>query len=68
MAEVKKAEVTKKKSWFHRLKSEFNKIIWTDKETLVKQTIAVIAITTIVAVMIVMVDEVAMSIVNVLTH
>ena len=33
------------KSWFKGLKAEFKKIIWPDKETLVKQTIAVIIIT-----------------------
>ena len=68
MAEVKKVEETKKKSWFQGLKSEFKKIIWTDRDTLVKQTIAVIAITAIIGLMILVVDEVAMNVVNLLTH
>ena len=34
-------EKTKKKSWFKGLKAEFKKIIWPDKKTLVKQTVAV---------------------------
>ena len=68
MAEVKKADATKKKSWFKGLKSEFNKIIWTDRDTLIKQTIAVIAITAIIGLMILVVDEVAMNIVDILTH
>ena len=68
MAEVKKADAIKKKSWFKGLKSEFNKIIWTDRDTLIKQTIAVVAITALIAIMILVVDEVAMNIVDVLTH
>jgi len=68
MAEVKKVAETKKKSWFKGLKSEFNKIIWTDRDTLIKQTIAVVAITALIAIMILVVDEVAMNIVDVLTH
>lgn len=35
-------EKAKKKSWFKGLKAEFKKIIWPDKKTLVKQTVAVI--------------------------
>ena len=34
-------EKQKKKSWFKGLKAEFKKIIWPDKKTLVKQTVAV---------------------------
>ena len=35
-------EKPKKKSWFKGLKAEFKKIIWPDKKTLAKQTVAVI--------------------------
>ena len=35
-------EKAKKSSWFKGLKAEFKKIIWPDKKTLVKQTVAVI--------------------------
>ena len=38
-----KAKKTQKKSWFQGLKSEFNKIVWTDKATLAKQTVVVSA-------------------------
>ena len=31
-----------KKSWFQGLKAEFNKIVWTDRETLMKQSVVVI--------------------------
>ena len=66
MAEVKNVEGTKKKSWFKGLKSEFNKIIWTDRDTLIKQTIAVVCITALAGVLIMVIDEVAMDIVNLL--
>ncbi len=33
-----------KKSWFKGLKAEFRKIIWPDKETLAKQTAAVVSV------------------------
>ena len=35
-------EKVKKTSWFKGLKAEFKKIIWPDKKTLAKQTVAVI--------------------------
>lgn len=34
-------EQTNKKSWFKGLKAEYKKIIWPDKKTLAKQTVAV---------------------------
>ena len=46
-----------KKNWFQGLKSEFNKIVWTDRPTLVKQTVAVTVITVILAVMISIMDS-----------
>ncbi|MCI8599598.1 MAG: preprotein translocase subunit SecE [Lachnospiraceae bacterium] len=36
------AEKAPKKSWFKGLKAEFKKIIWPDKKSLTKQTIAVV--------------------------
>ena len=36
-------EKAPKKSWFKGLKAEFKKIIWPDKKSLTKQTIAVVA-------------------------
>jgi len=67
MAEVKKADGTVKKSWFKGLKSEFNKVIWTDRSTLIKQTIAVVCITAIVALLILVIDTVGMDIIDLLT-
>lgn len=54
----------KKKSWFTGLKSEFNKIIWTDKVTLGKQTVAVVSITIVLGAIITVLDSVMLQLVN----
>ena len=41
----KSAGKGQKKSWFQGLKSEFGKIIWTDRNTLIKQTVVVVIVT-----------------------
>ena len=46
-----------KKSWFHGLKAEFRKIVWTDRPTLAKQTVVVVIITIILAVVISVMDS-----------
>ncbi|WP_041703792.1 preprotein translocase subunit SecE [Lachnoclostridium phytofermentans] len=51
-------EKAPKKSWFKGLKSEFKKIIWPDKESLAKQTVAVVVISTILAIVIGIVDQI----------
>ena len=48
----KSAGTGQKKKWFQGLQSEFKKIVWVDRPTLVKQTIAVVAITVVLAVII----------------
>ena len=55
---------TKKESFFKNLKGEFKKIIWTDKKSLAKQTVAVIVISVILCVMITLVDSGALALVN----
>ena len=45
-----------KKSWFKGLKAEFRKIIWPDKNTLAKQTTAVVAVSVILGALIAVVD------------
>lgn len=52
----KSAGKGQKKSWFQGLQSEFKKIVWTDRNTLVKQTVAVVAITVILSVIISIMD------------
>ena len=60
MGEITTANTTQekapKKSWFKGLKSEFKKITWPDKETLVKESAAVIVITVILGLAIAVVD------------
>ena len=45
-----------KKSWFKGLKAEFRKIIWPDKETLAKQTAAVVSVSVALGIIIAIVD------------
>ena len=45
-----------KTSWFTGLKAEFDKIIWPDKKSLGKQTVAVIVVSVIVGVIIAVLD------------
>ena len=47
-----------KKSWFKGLKAEFKKIIWPDKDSLVKQSAAVVVITIILGAVIALLDAV----------
>ena len=39
---------TLKRSWFQELKAEFHKIVWPDKNSLIKESIAVIVIAIII--------------------
>jgi preprotein translocase subunit SecE len=43
MGDTVKSEGVKKKSFFKGLKSEFKKVVWPDKTTVKKQTIAVVS-------------------------
>ena len=49
-------EKTAKKGFFHKVKSEFKKIVWPDKDTLIKQSAAVIVITIVLGVIISLID------------
>ena len=52
-------ETTEKKqtkSWFKGLKGEFKKIIWPDKKTLAKQTVAVTVFSVVLGMIIAVVD------------
>ena len=44
MGETVKTAKAPKRSWMDGLKAEFKKIIWPDKKSLVRQTVAVVAI------------------------
>jgi len=54
----------KKLSFWQGVKQEWQKIIWTDRRTLVKQTILVVVISIIMGVMIVVVDRAAQQLVD----
>lgn len=47
---------TQKESWFKGLKAEFRKIVWPDKNTLAKQTTAVVAVSVVLGALISVVD------------
>ena len=49
-------EKTPKTSWFHGLKQEFAKISWTDRKSVVKQTIAVVSVSVVVGLIIAVLD------------
>ena len=66
MAESAKKEKAPKKSWTKGLKSEFHKIIWTDKKTLARQTVAVVSITVVLSVLITVLDSVVLEFINLL--
>ncbi len=56
MADSAKKEKTSKPSFFKGVKAEFKKIIWPDKESLLKQSIAVVCISVVVGVIIAIID------------
>ena len=49
-------EKTPKTSWFYGLKQEFRKISWTDRKSVVKQTIAVVSVSVVVGLIIAVLD------------
>ena len=63
---AQKKDKSKKKSWTKGLKSEFNKIIWTDRKTVAKQTTAVVAITVFLGVVIAILDSAVLELINLL--
>lgn len=58
MGENAKSNTAPKKSWFKGLKAEFQKIIWPNKESVAKQTLAVIIVSVILCVIIAFLDAV----------
>lgn len=56
MGENSNIEKTPKKSWFHGIKIEFDKIIWPDQKSLVKHTAAVVAVSLVLGVIISILD------------
>lgn len=58
MSEIAKSEGTPKKSWFTGLKAEFKKIVWPNKESVIKQTVAVVVVSIILCIVIALLDAV----------
>ena len=56
MGETEKVEKAPKQSWFTGLKDEFKKIIWPEQKSLVRQTVAVVAVSVIVGLIIALMD------------
>ena len=61
------AEKKAKPGFFKGVKVEFKKIIWPDRQATVKQSIAVVAISVVVGVIIALLDYVVLNGVNFLT-
>ena len=53
-----KTEKTQKKSWFKGLQAEFRKVIWPDKNALVKQTTAVVTVSVLLGAIITVIDAI----------
>ena len=56
MGETEKLLKAPKKSWFTGLKAEFNKIIWPDKQSLARQTTAVVVVSVVLGLIIALLD------------
>ena len=56
MGENDKAGSAQKESWLNGVKAEFSKIIWPSKESLARQTTAVIIVSLVVGLIIAMLD------------
>lgn len=58
--DLKTAKVSKhpgKKSFFSQVKAEFKKIIWSSRQSLLRQTVAVIVTTVVLGAIIVLIDN-----------
>ena len=64
--DAEKKQKAPKKSWTQGLQTEFKKIIWPDRPTLVKQTVAVVAVTAVLGVIIAVIDSGVLQLFNLL--
>ncbi len=53
-----KSEKAQKTSWFKGLKAEFKKVVWPDKNTLAKQTTAVVSVSVLLGALIAVIDAI----------
>jgi preprotein translocase subunit SecE len=66
MGHTDNVEKAPKTSWFEGLKTEFSKIIWPERESVVRQTIAVVAVSVVTGLIIALLDWVIQYGVNIL--
>ena len=62
----KSAGKSQKKSWFQGLQSEFRKIVWTDRNELIKQTIVVVCVSSFCGLLISVMDSFILEGINLL--
>ena len=62
----KSADKSQKKGFFQGVQAEFKKIIWTDRSTLIKQTIVVLIVTILLGVIISVMDAGILECINLL--
>ena len=62
----KSAGKGQKRNWFQGLQSEFKKIVWTDRSTLLKQTIVVVCVSIVLCVLISVMDSFILEGINLL--
>ena len=67
MGETASNEKAPKTDFIKGLKAEFNKIIWPDKDTLLKQSVAVVIVSIVMGIIISLIDVAAQYGVNFLT-
>lgn len=68
MGETENKNTAVKESWFTGLKAEFKKIIWPTKESLARQTAAVVAVSVVVGLIIALLDHAIQFGVNILVN
>jgi preprotein translocase subunit SecE len=56
MGQTENVEKAPKTSWFKGLKAEFRKIIWPERKSVIRQTIAVIAVSVVLGLIIALLD------------
>ena len=66
--EAEKKQKAPKKNWTKGLQAEFKKIVWPDKQTLVKQTVAVVSITAVLGVFIAVIDSGILQLLNLIIN
>ena len=56
MGQTEKVEKAPKASWFSGLKAEFAKSVWPEQKSVVRQTIAVVAVSVVTGLIIALID------------